>query len=163
MAEKWSTLHGWNQKECVDRYLENARRWPFFGCKLFQAQVWEKKPPYGCKVKAGFHLIAAIKRIPVLFLPVVAIQWMCCQKTSGRKSVEPVKFSVLSIAVVVGFKMKHLFLTFFRSVRNWTTTFNLCLSSSNNWVIPYSRNYKENGYKLSAQRFLGWFERISVT
>ena len=65
MAEKWSTLHGWNQKECVDRYLENARRWPFFGCKLFQAQVWEKKPPsYGCKVKAGFHLIAAIKQIP---------------------------------------------------------------------------------------------------
>ena len=39
MAEKWSTLHGWNQRECVDRYLENARRWPFFGCKLFQAQV----------------------------------------------------------------------------------------------------------------------------
>ncbi|CAH3122183.1 unnamed protein product [Porites lobata] len=38
MAEKWSTLHGWNQRECVDRYLENARRWPFFGCKLFQAQ-----------------------------------------------------------------------------------------------------------------------------
>ena len=68
MAEKWSTLHGWNQRECVDRYLENARRWPFFGCKLFQAQVWEKKPPsYGCKAKAGFHLIAGIKQIPALF------------------------------------------------------------------------------------------------
>ncbi|KAJ7357469.1 Pleckstrin y domain-containing H member 2 [Desmophyllum pertusum] len=38
MAEKWSTLHGWSLKECVDKYLENARRWPFFGCKLFQAQ-----------------------------------------------------------------------------------------------------------------------------
>ncbi|XP_022810522.1 pleckstrin homology domain-containing family H member 2-like isoform X3 [Stylophora pistillata] len=38
MAEKWSTLHGWSVKECVDKYLENARRWPFFGCKLFQAQ-----------------------------------------------------------------------------------------------------------------------------
>ncbi|XP_068729703.1 pleckstrin homology domain-containing family H member 1-like isoform X1 [Montipora capricornis] len=38
MAEKWSTLHGWSQKECVDKYLDNARRWPFFGCKLFQAQ-----------------------------------------------------------------------------------------------------------------------------
>lgn len=75
MAEKWSTLHGWNQRECVDRYLENARRWPFFGCKLFQAQVWEKKPPsYGCKLKVGFHLIAAIKQIPVLFWAVVVIQ-----------------------------------------------------------------------------------------
>ena len=41
MAEKWSTLHGWSVKECVDKYLENARRWPFFGCKLFQAQVWD--------------------------------------------------------------------------------------------------------------------------
>ena len=40
MAEKWSTLHGWSQKECVDKYLENARRWPFFGSKLFEAQVW---------------------------------------------------------------------------------------------------------------------------
>ena len=39
MAEKWSTLHGWSVKECVDKYLENARRWPFFGCRLFQAQV----------------------------------------------------------------------------------------------------------------------------
>ncbi|XP_044163612.1 pleckstrin homology domain-containing family H member 1-like isoform X1 [Acropora millepora] len=38
MAEKWSTLHGWSQKECVDKYLENARRWPFFGSKLFEAQ-----------------------------------------------------------------------------------------------------------------------------
>lgn len=41
MAEKWSTLHGWSVKECVDKYLENARRWPFFGCRLFQAQVWD--------------------------------------------------------------------------------------------------------------------------
>ena len=82
MAEKWSTLHGWNQRECVDRYLENARRWPFFGCKLFQAQVWEKKPPsYGCKAKAGFHLIAGIKQIPALFLPVVAIQMDGLPKT----------------------------------------------------------------------------------
>lgn len=39
MAEKWSTLHGWSIKECVDKYLENARRWPFFGCRLFEAQV----------------------------------------------------------------------------------------------------------------------------
>ena len=39
MAEKWSTLHGWSVKECVDKYLENARRWPFIGCRLFQAQV----------------------------------------------------------------------------------------------------------------------------
>ena len=87
MAEKWSTLHGWNQRECVDRYLENARRWPFFGCKLFQAQVWEKKPPsYGCKAKAGFHLIAAIKQIPVLFLAVVAIQMDVLPKTGATIS-----------------------------------------------------------------------------
>ena len=39
MAEKWSRLHGWNVKECVDKYLENARKWPFFGCKLFRAEV----------------------------------------------------------------------------------------------------------------------------
>lgn len=39
MAEKWSTFHGWNVQECVDKYMENARRWPFFGSKLFKAQV----------------------------------------------------------------------------------------------------------------------------
>ncbi|XP_031572263.1 pleckstrin homology domain-containing family H member 1-like isoform X2 [Actinia tenebrosa] len=41
MAEKWSTFHGWNDQECVDKYLENARRWPFFGSKLFKAQQRE--------------------------------------------------------------------------------------------------------------------------
>ncbi|EDO43015.1 predicted protein, partial [Nematostella vectensis] len=41
MAEKWSTFHGWSVRECVDKYLENARRWPFLGCKLFKAKpVW---------------------------------------------------------------------------------------------------------------------------
>ncbi|XP_048586759.1 pleckstrin homology domain-containing family H member 1 isoform X2 [Nematostella vectensis] len=38
MAEKWSTFHGWSVRECVDKYLENARRWPFLGCKLFKAK-----------------------------------------------------------------------------------------------------------------------------
>ena len=58
MAEKWSMLHGWNVKECVDKYLENARKWPFFGCKVFRAEVssvYVLSNNLGCS-KAGYVL-----------------------------------------------------------------------------------------------------------
>ena len=60
MAEKWSTLHGWSQKECVDKYLENARRWPFFGSKLFEAQVWLiiHSDPYHSFGKISYKILA---------------------------------------------------------------------------------------------------------
>ncbi|XP_020901839.1 pleckstrin homology domain-containing family H member 1 isoform X2 [Exaiptasia diaphana] len=41
MAEKWSTYHGWSVRESVDKYMENAKRWPFFGSKLFKAKQRE--------------------------------------------------------------------------------------------------------------------------
>ena len=40
----------------------------FLAASYSRHRYERKKPPsYGCKVKAGFHLIAAIKQIPVLF------------------------------------------------------------------------------------------------
>lgn len=39
LTTKWATLQGCSPPECIRIYLTVARKWPFFGAKLFAAQV----------------------------------------------------------------------------------------------------------------------------
>ena len=70
MAEKWSTLHGWSLKESVDKYLENTRRWPFFGCKLFQAQVCDPFSLEQALTRWEITTISVFQRTPIIIISV---------------------------------------------------------------------------------------------
>lgn len=39
LTTKWAALQGCSTPECIRIYLTVARKWPFFGAKLFAAQV----------------------------------------------------------------------------------------------------------------------------
>ena len=39
LTTKWAALQGCSSPECIRIYLTVARKWPFFGAKLFAAQV----------------------------------------------------------------------------------------------------------------------------
>lgn len=39
LTTKWTALQGCSAPECIRIYLTVARKWPFFGAKLFAAQV----------------------------------------------------------------------------------------------------------------------------
>lgn len=39
IATRWASLRGRCTSECVRIYLTVARKWPFFGAKLFEAEV----------------------------------------------------------------------------------------------------------------------------
>lgn len=39
LTTKWAALQGCSPPECIRIYLTVARKWPFFGAKLFAAQV----------------------------------------------------------------------------------------------------------------------------
>ena len=39
VAEKWNALRGRSVQDCVRINLTVARKWPFFGAKLFSARV----------------------------------------------------------------------------------------------------------------------------
>lgn len=39
LQEKWMSLKGRNVVDCVRIYLTCTRKWPYFGCTLFQAKV----------------------------------------------------------------------------------------------------------------------------
>uniref|UniRef100_A0A3B5L8J0 Pleckstrin homology domain containing, family H (with MyTH4 domain) member 2 n=1 Tax=Xiphophorus couchianus TaxID=32473 RepID=A0A3B5L8J0_9TELE len=43
LSARWASLKGRGSSECVRIYLTVARKWPFFGAKLFQAEVRETK------------------------------------------------------------------------------------------------------------------------
>lgn len=40
LSARWASLRGRSPIECVRIYLTVARKWPFFGAKLFEAEVW---------------------------------------------------------------------------------------------------------------------------
>uniref|UniRef100_A0A3B4B1G6 Uncharacterized protein n=1 Tax=Periophthalmus magnuspinnatus TaxID=409849 RepID=A0A3B4B1G6_9GOBI len=44
LAARWASLRGRSSSECVRIYLTVARKWPFFGAKLFEAE-WESASP----------------------------------------------------------------------------------------------------------------------
>lgn len=39
LSARWASLRGRSSAECVRIYLTVARKWPFFGAKLFEAEV----------------------------------------------------------------------------------------------------------------------------
>lgn len=39
ISARWASLKGRCNSECVRIYLTVARKWPFFGAKLFEAEV----------------------------------------------------------------------------------------------------------------------------
>lgn len=39
ISARWASLRGRCTSECVRIYLTVARKWPFFGAKLFEAEV----------------------------------------------------------------------------------------------------------------------------
>lgn len=39
LSTRWASLRGRSASECVRIYLTVARKWPFFGAKLFEAEV----------------------------------------------------------------------------------------------------------------------------
>lgn len=39
ISARWASLRGRSTSECVRIYLTVARKWPFFGAKLFEAEV----------------------------------------------------------------------------------------------------------------------------
>lgn len=39
LSARWASLRGRSSSECVRIYLTVARKWPFFGAKLFEAEV----------------------------------------------------------------------------------------------------------------------------
>ncbi len=41
LSARWASLRGRSSAECVRIYLTVARKWPFFGAKLFEAEVSE--------------------------------------------------------------------------------------------------------------------------
>uniref|UniRef100_A0A8C5B2T6 Pleckstrin homology, MyTH4 and FERM domain containing H2 n=1 Tax=Gadus morhua TaxID=8049 RepID=A0A8C5B2T6_GADMO len=45
LSVRWASLRGRSSPECVRIYLTVARKWPFFGAKLFEAEVSCVSPP----------------------------------------------------------------------------------------------------------------------
>jgi len=39
LSARWASLRGRSSSECVRIYLTVARKWPFFGAKLFETEV----------------------------------------------------------------------------------------------------------------------------
>lgn len=44
LSARWASLRGRSSAECVRIYLTVARKWPFFGAKLFEAEVNLRTP-----------------------------------------------------------------------------------------------------------------------
>ncbi|XP_076978910.1 pleckstrin homology domain-containing family H member 1 isoform X2 [Tamandua tetradactyla] len=54
LTTKWAALQGCSPPECIRIYLTVARKWPFFGAKLFAAQKEEIGPTNSLPLKSGF-------------------------------------------------------------------------------------------------------------
>ncbi|XP_013876605.1 pleckstrin homology domain-containing family H member 2 isoform X2 [Austrofundulus limnaeus] len=55
LSVRWSSLKGRSSSECVRIYLTVARKWPFFGAKLFQAESISASPEAGLSVRLAVH------------------------------------------------------------------------------------------------------------
>lgn len=54
LQEKWMSLKGRNVVDCVRIYLTCTRKWPYFGCTLFQAKVSVSKAGHTPKQQNSF-------------------------------------------------------------------------------------------------------------
>ncbi|XP_066534880.1 pleckstrin homology domain-containing family H member 2 [Hoplias malabaricus] len=55
LSTRWASLRGRNTSECVRIYLTVARKWPFFGAKLFEAKFVSQTPQQKTHVWLAVH------------------------------------------------------------------------------------------------------------
>uniref|UniRef100_A0A8C6UY96 Pleckstrin homology domain containing, family H (with MyTH4 domain) member 2 n=1 Tax=Neogobius melanostomus TaxID=47308 RepID=A0A8C6UY96_9GOBI len=55
LAARWASLRGRSSSECVRIYLTVARKWPFFGAKLFEAEWVSAYPEQAGRVWLAVH------------------------------------------------------------------------------------------------------------
>ncbi|XP_024152637.1 pleckstrin homology domain-containing family H member 2 isoform X1 [Oryzias melastigma] len=55
LSARWASLRGRTSSECVRIYLTVARKWPFFGAKLFEAESITPSPEGGVRVWLAVH------------------------------------------------------------------------------------------------------------
>ncbi|XP_059179825.1 pleckstrin homology domain-containing family H member 2 [Centropristis striata] len=55
LSARWASLRGRSSSECVRIYLTVARKWPFFGAKLFEAESITPSPEQGARVWLAVH------------------------------------------------------------------------------------------------------------
>ncbi|KAL6101564.1 plekhh2 [Pungitius sinensis] len=55
LSARWASLRGRSSSECVRIYLTVARKWPFFGAKLFEAKTITSSPQQGARVWLAVH------------------------------------------------------------------------------------------------------------
>uniref|UniRef100_A0A667XPN1 Pleckstrin homology, MyTH4 and FERM domain containing H2 n=1 Tax=Myripristis murdjan TaxID=586833 RepID=A0A667XPN1_9TELE len=55
LSARWASLRGRSSAECVRIYLTVARKWPFFGAKLFEAESITPSPEQGARVWLAVH------------------------------------------------------------------------------------------------------------
>ncbi|XP_029031270.1 pleckstrin homology domain-containing family H member 2 [Betta splendens] len=55
LSARWASLRGRSSPECVRIYLTVARKWPFFGAKLFEAESITPSPEQGVRVWLAVH------------------------------------------------------------------------------------------------------------
>ncbi|XP_023281667.1 pleckstrin homology domain-containing family H member 2 [Seriola lalandi dorsalis] len=55
LSARWASLRGRSSSECIRIYLTVARKWPFFGAKLFEAESITSSPEQGVRVWLAVH------------------------------------------------------------------------------------------------------------
>ncbi|XP_077960053.1 pleckstrin homology domain-containing family H member 2 isoform X2 [Gasterosteus aculeatus] len=55
LSARWASLRGRSSSECVRIYLTVARKWPFFGAKLFEVESITSSPEQGARVWLAVH------------------------------------------------------------------------------------------------------------
>ncbi|KAF3842400.1 hypothetical protein F7725_024351 [Dissostichus mawsoni] len=55
LSARWASLRGRSPSECVRIYLTVARKWPFFGARLFEAEAIPPSPEQGARVWLAVH------------------------------------------------------------------------------------------------------------
>ncbi|XP_019112890.2 pleckstrin homology domain-containing family H member 2 isoform X2 [Larimichthys crocea] len=55
LSARWASLRGRSSPECVRIYLTVARKWPFFGAKLFEAESITSSPEQGVRIWLAVH------------------------------------------------------------------------------------------------------------
>ncbi|XP_075933156.1 pleckstrin homology domain-containing family H member 2 isoform X2 [Anarhichas minor] len=55
LSARWASLRGRSSSECVRIYLTVARKWPFFGAKLFETESITPSPEQGARVWLAVH------------------------------------------------------------------------------------------------------------
>ncbi|XP_068597340.1 pleckstrin homology domain-containing family H member 2 [Brachionichthys hirsutus] len=55
LSARWASLRARRSSDCVRIYLTVARKWPFFGAKLFEAECVTPSPEPGARVRLAVH------------------------------------------------------------------------------------------------------------